>query len=78
MVNYDGTAASWVGTVNNIGAYWTRPLGENEWLWVSHAVIGNNLGNIDEKGFWLGRVSNAVSAGNDKDEIISFWWKLAD
>lgn len=78
MVNYDGTAASWVGTVNNIGAYWTKPLEENEWLWVSHAVIGNNLTNVDEKGFWLGRVSNAVGAGNDKDEIISFWWKLVE
>ncbi len=75
MVNYDGTAANWVGNVNDKGAYWTKPLGENEWVWVNHAQVGNNLGNVSEKGFWLGRVSNAVSAGSDKDELIVFWWK---
>lgn len=78
MVNYDGTAANWVGTQNNMGAHWTTPLGENEWVWVSHSNIGNNLSNIDEKGFWLGRVSNALSAGSDKDELLVFWWKLAE
>ena len=78
MVNYDGTAASWIGNVNDMGAHWTTPLGQNEWVWASHSSIGNNLGNIDEKGFWLGRVSNAISAGNDKDELLIFWWKLAE
>lgn len=77
MVDYDGTAASWVGNKNDKGSYWTKSLGENEWIWVSHQTVGNNLSNIDEKGFWLGRVVNAAAAGDAKDEIIGFWWTPA-
>lgn len=78
MVDYSGTAANWVGNLNDKGSYYVKPLAENEWLWLSHPAIGNNLGNVDEKGFWLARVSNASAAGNDKDELLGFWWSLVE
>lgn len=78
MIDYSGTAANWIGSTNDKGAYWTKPLASNEWLWVAHPEIGNNLGNVSEKGFWLGRVANASAAGDSKDEIVAFWWKQAD
>lgn len=78
MVDYSGTPAEWVGSTNDQGAFWTTPLAQNEWIWVSHQIVGNNLSNVNEKGFWLGRVSNATANGADKDEILAFWWTLAE
>ena len=76
LVDYADTPASWVPYENLKGAGWTTPLGVNEWIWVSHPNIGNNLSNIDEKGFWLGAVSNSEASGDSKDEVIAYWWKL--
>lgn len=78
MVDYSGTPAEWAGSTNDMGAFWTTPLAQNEWIWVSHQEVGNNLSNVNEKGFWLGRVSNATANGADKDEILTFWWTLAE
>lgn len=77
MVDYTGTPASWVNRDNSaFGSYWTTPLDVNEWIWVSHQNVGNNLGNVDEKGFWLGTLSGAAAAGG-KDEVLAYWWVLA-
>lgn len=77
FVDFDGTAANWLPRNNSkFGAYYTTPVDANDWIWVSHGAVGNNLGNVDEKGFFLGAVSNAVAGGADKDEILVYWWKL--
>jgi hypothetical protein len=66
LVNYTGSPASWVNTTNSKGANWTKPLGTNEWIFVSHG--GSSLSNINQNGFWLGAVSNSTAAGDAKDE----------
>jgi hypothetical protein len=57
------------------GSYWTTPLASDEWIFISHAQVGNNLSNIDENGFWIGVVSQAAAAGG-KDEILAFWFTV--
>ncbi|MDE6654095.1 MAG: hypothetical protein K2K37_06880 [Muribaculaceae bacterium] len=76
MVDFSNTAASWLPINDEKGPYYTFPLDIHDWLWVSHSAVGNNLSNVDENGFFLGAVSNAVAGGNDKDELLVFWWKL--
>lgn len=78
LIDYTGTAASWLPTTNEKGANWTTPLASDEWIWLSHSIVGNNLSNIDTNGFWLAGVINATSAGDDKDELIAYWWKVKE
>ena len=71
LVDYAGTAASWVGTTNDksiTGSVY-------DWYFVSHD--GSTLANIDEKGFWLGRISANSSVGDEKDEVLLFHYVLA-
>lgn len=75
MIDFTGTAANWVKRDNANGVYWTTPLAENEWIWVSHPQIGNNLTNIDTMGFWIACVQQAAAAGG-KDELLGYWWKV--
>ena len=76
LVNYTGSAGNWLNATNPKGSKWTKPLGENEWIFVSHGE--SNLSNINSKGFWLGAVSNAVGAGDTKDELLVFHYVLAN
>ncbi len=78
LIDYTGTAASWLPTTNEKGANWTTPLASDEWIWLSHSIVGNNLSNIDTNGFWLAGVINATSAGDDKEELIAYWWKVKE
>ena len=66
LVNYKGTAAEWLPTTNSKSVSGST----NDWYFVSHG--GANLGTIDTQGFWLGVVSNAVAAGDTKDEVLIF------
>ncbi len=75
LVDYTGSPASWLNTTNEKGKYWTEELRSKEWLLTSHG--DSNLGNIDEKGFWLGAVTNSISGGDSKDEILTFHYILA-
>lgn len=67
--------ADWVITNNAKGNFWTTPLAANEWIWVSHSAVGNNLSNIDEKGFWIAGVQQAAADGG-KDELLGYWFTL--
>ncbi|MDR2057614.1 MAG: hypothetical protein LBP83_04925 [Dysgonamonadaceae bacterium] len=66
LVDYTGTVAAWLGSTN------PKSLTGNEydWYFVSHG--GSNLGNIDSNGFWLGRVTNSIAAGDTSDEVLIF------
>jgi len=66
LIDYAGTAASWLNTSNpkHISA------SANDWYFVSHG--GSTLGNIDTNGLWLGVVSNSIAAGDTKDEVLIF------
>jgi hypothetical protein len=76
LVDYTGTPASWLPRNNSgYGSYWTTPLASDEWIFISHSQVGNNLSNIDENGFWIGVVSQAAAAGG-KDEILAFWFTV--
>lgn len=75
MVDYTGSAGAWLNKTNAKGVNWTKALGENEWIFVSHG--GNDLSNIDANGFWLGCVSNATKGGDSKDELLIFHFVLA-
>lgn len=73
MVDYIGTPGAWLSVDNSSrGAYFTEPLTQKEWLFISHG--DSNLSNIATKGIWLGAISNAKSAGDGKDEILVFHW----
>lgn len=74
LVNYAGSPGSWLNTKNTKGTNWTKSLAEYEWIFVSHGE--SSLATIDTKGFWLGCVSNAVAAGDSKDEILGFHYVL--
>ncbi|HNX89204.1 MAG TPA: hypothetical protein PKH58_08985 [Paludibacteraceae bacterium] len=74
MVNYTGSAGAWLNSENPKGANYTKALGQNEWLFVSHG--GNTLSTIDTDGFWLGCVANAVAGGDSKDELLIFHFNL--
>lgn len=76
LVNYTGSAGAWLNTTNVKGANYTTPLGTKEWLFISHG--GSSLSTIDTSGFWLGVVSNAIAAGDKKDEILGFHFVLAN
>jgi hypothetical protein len=72
LVDYTGAAASWTGTVND-----KSPTGdEHDWYFVSHG--GSNLSNIDTEGFWLGRFSQSIAAGDGADEILIFHFVKAE
>lgn len=72
LVDYAGTAASWLGTVND-----KSPTGNSsDWYFVSHG--GSNLSNIDTQSFWLGRYTSSVAAGDDNDEVLIFHYVLAE
>ncbi|MCL1934433.1 MAG: hypothetical protein FWF53_11555 [Candidatus Azobacteroides sp.] len=71
LVDYAGTVASWLGTVNDKSS--TGNI--NDWYFVSHG--GNNLSNIDTQGFWLGRFSQSTAAGDSNDEVTIFHYVLA-
>jgi hypothetical protein len=34
------------------------------------------LSNINTEGFWLGRVSNSIAAGDTSDEVLLFHFVL--
>jgi len=70
LVDYAGTAASWLPTTN------TKSItgDTNDFYFVSHG--GNNLSNIDTQGFWLGIVSGSTAAGDDKDEVLVYHFVL--
>lgn len=71
LVDYAGTPASWVGTVNE-----KSPTGNpSDWYFVSHG--SSDLSNIDTKGFWLGRYSSSKAAGDKEDEVLIFHYVLA-
>ncbi|WP_262248836.1 hypothetical protein [Parapedobacter soli] len=72
LVDYSGTAAEWVGSTNDKSVTGST----NDWYFVSHG--GSNLGNIDAQGFWLGRVSQAKTQGDNNDEVLVFHYVLAD
>lgn len=74
LVDYTGSPAAWVNKENPKGAKWTTALAQYEWIFVSHG--GNDLSNINTKGFWLGAVSNATAAGDSKDEVLAFHYVL--
>lgn len=72
LVDYAGTAASWLGTVND-----KSPTGNSsDWFFVSHG--GSNLSNIDTQGFWLGRYTSSIAAGDENDEVLIFHYVLAE
>jgi hypothetical protein len=66
LIDYAGTAASWLNTSNPKSVSGST----NDWYFVSHG--GSTLGNIDTNGLWLGVVSNSIAAGDDKDEVLIF------
>lgn len=66
LVDYAGTPAAWVGTTNEKSVTGNT----HDWYFVSHD--GATLANIATKGFWLGKVSNSIAAGDTKDEILLF------
>jgi len=70
LVDYAGTAASWLNTSNPKSVSGST----NDWYFVSHG--GSSLANIDTNGLWLGVVSNSVAAGDSKDEILAFHYVL--
>ena len=76
LVNYTGSPASWVNSTNSKGVNWTKPLGTNEWIFVSHG--SSSLSNINQNGFWLGAIANSTAAGDAKDEILGFHFILAN
>lgn len=72
LVDYAGTAASWLGTVND-----KSPTGNSsDWFFVPHG--GANLSNIDTQGFWLGRYTSSKDAGDENDEVLIFHYVLAE
>lgn len=72
LVDYAGSAASWLGTVND-----KSPTGdEHDWHFVSHG--GSNLSNIDTSGFWLGRYTSSKAAGDENDEALIFHYVAAN
>lgn len=76
LVNYTGSAGSWLNTSNPKGINWKTPLAEYEWLYLPY---GNaTLGTIDTNGFWLGALSGSTAAGDAKDEILGFHYILAN
>jgi hypothetical protein len=76
LVDYTGSPGSWLNKTNPKGSYWTKPLGTNEWIFISHG--GSNLGNINSAGLWLGAVSNATAAGDSKDEVLAFHFVVVE
>ncbi|SEN44305.1 hypothetical protein SAMN05216436_11653 [bacterium A37T11] len=70
LVDYSGTAASWVGNTNDKSITGST----NDWYFVSHG--GSNLTNISTNGFWLGKISNSVAKGDSKDEVLAFHYIL--
>lgn len=66
LVNYAETAGAWLNTTNSKSISGSV----NDWYFVSHG--GSNLNNINNSGFWLGVISNAISAGDTKDEVLIF------
>lgn len=76
LVNYTGSPGAWLNSENPKGANWTAPLGQNEWIFVSHG--GSSLSTINTDGFWLGAVSNATAAGDTKNEVLGFHYVLAN
>jgi hypothetical protein len=70
LVDYAGTAASWLNTTNPKSTTGST----NDWFFVSHG--GSSLATIDENGLWLGVVSNSVAAGDSKDEVLIFHYVL--
>ena len=75
LVDYTGCPANWLNKDNPKGAYWSKYLAKNEWVYVSHGDATFN--NIDTNGCWLGIVSNAIAAGDSKDEMLAFHYVLA-
>ncbi len=66
LVDYKGTAAEWLPTTNTKSVSGSK----NDWYFVSHG--GANLNNIDAEGLWLGVVSNSITGGDTKDEVLLF------
>lgn len=74
LVDLTGATGDWLGSDNAAsGAYWSRKAcAANEWIFAAHGK--SNLATVGTEGFWLGRVSSAVAAGADKDELLLFHW----
>lgn len=66
LVDYAGTAASWLNTGNPKHISGSA----NDWYFVSHG--GSSLANIDANGLWLGVIANSIAAGDTKDEVLTF------
>jgi hypothetical protein len=66
LVDYAGTAASWLNTSNPKQISGSV----NDWYFVSHG--GSSLANINTNGLWLGVVANSIAAGDSKDEVLIF------
>ncbi len=71
LVDYAGTAASWLNTSNLKSISGST----NDWYFVSHG--GSSLANIDANGLWLGVISNSIAGGDTKDEVLTFHYVLA-
>jgi hypothetical protein len=71
LVDYAGTAASWLNTKN------PKHITGSEWDWhfVSHG--GSTLASIDTDGLWLGVIANSTAAGDAKDEVLVFHYVKA-
>lgn len=76
LVDYTGSPGSWLTRNDPKGIYWTKLLGTNEWIYVSHGDA--TLSTIDTNGFWLGTVSQATGAGDSADQILAYHFVLAN
>lgn len=75
LVDYTGCPGNWLNKDNPKGINWTKSLGTNEWIFVTHGE--SNLTDINTTGFWLGAVSNAIAGGDSKDEVLAFHYVLS-
>ncbi|HEY5748081.1 MAG TPA: hypothetical protein VIU12_18550 [Chryseolinea sp.] len=66
LVDYAGTAASWLNTTNPKSLTGNA----NDWYFVSHG--GSSLATIDTNGLWVGVIANSTAAGDAKDEVLAF------
>jgi len=76
LVNFTGSPANWVVTNDAMGKYFSTPLATDEW--VLDLVSGTSLSTIDTNGMSLGAVDASLAApGGAKNEVLSFFWKVA-
>jgi hypothetical protein len=73
LIDYDGTAGSWVGIDNS--NFTSFGGAANDWFFVSHG--GSNLSNISTNGFWLGRLTGTTPGDDGNIEVLIFHYILA-